>query len=281
MYLKVSFIVEGMKKSIQLLVSTFLLIALVALTLFYLPLSPEERNALLPISYQEPSLSPDQVYYLSPNGNDANSGTLGSPWKNLERALQPGAVPDSSTIYFLGGEHRINSGAIKDALIARGGLKGNQDNYFTIASFPGQRATLLLSERAPNTWLPYPNTNGKAIYFINWKSYVDSKSDAQWLTATAYPNYRSIYWNPQGVFVHGTNPLSLRMVNSTLTKFAGKAAFSSPISVRANQTNMIPEIITLKLILANQIMEDYLFGFQTIPIPTLNKLKLQLTNNCN
>jgi hypothetical protein len=195
------------------------------------------RNSIF--KSDEVLLSPGQtVYFISPDGSDSNSGTFGSPWKNLERVLGSGQVPNSSTIYLMGGEYRINAGALKDVVTARKGVSGNADRPFIITSFFNQRATLLLSERAPNTWQTYNNPDGKAIYYLNWRAYVDSKSNSEWYTLTGYNDFRNSFWNPQGVFVHGNNPISLRQVNSSVTGMIGRSQFERPISVRNNQTDM-------------------------------------------
>ena len=39
------------------------------------------------VSYQMPASAAIQVtYYVAPNGNDANPGTITSPWRTLQRA---------------------------------------------------------------------------------------------------------------------------------------------------------------------------------------------------
>ena len=71
-------------------------------------------------------------YYVSPNGNDNNSGTLNNPWQTLEYALgklSPGDILNlREGIYY---ESGINSN-----------IKGTASAPITIQSYPGERAVI-------------------------------------------------------------------------------------------------------------------------------------------
>lgn len=47
------------------------------------------------------------VYFVSPNGNDNNNGTIEQPFKTIHKALEPATRGD--TIYLRGGTHNYNS----------------------------------------------------------------------------------------------------------------------------------------------------------------------------
>jgi hypothetical protein len=89
-----------------------------------------------------------EVYYLSPNGNDDNPGTISQPWATLTHAgtqLAPG-----DTLYLRGGIYYYPAGDVGIS------LQGTEVSPIVIESYPGERARISGSllddfESAPNS----------------------------------------------------------------------------------------------------------------------------------
>ena len=75
--------------------------------------------------------------YLSPSGNDGNSGTIGSPKKTLVAAWA--IVSAGDTIYLRGGTHAYDN---MQYLQSRNGTSGNRINIW---GYPGETAVITRS----------------------------------------------------------------------------------------------------------------------------------------
>ena len=82
---------------------------------------------------QERVLSKGSIYYVSPQGDDANSGTQDKPFGSFEYAI--GKLKAGDTLYLLDGTY-------SEKMILPAQLQGNADQYITIAGAPGATATL-------------------------------------------------------------------------------------------------------------------------------------------
>lgn len=71
-------------------------------------------------------------YYVSNQGSDNNSGTIDSPFLNLQMALQVGGAAD--TIFMRGGEYNTGEVRIRADL----GMGGANGEYLTIKNYPGE-----------------------------------------------------------------------------------------------------------------------------------------------
>ncbi len=102
--------------------------------------------------------SSDICYYVSPDGDDLNSGTADLPFKTIGQGitnLNPG-----DTLYFRAGEYRM-----LDQGSTRIYIQGiNDENYITIAGYPGEDVILLGSRSTEEfIWEEY----GTGIYRIS------------------------------------------------------------------------------------------------------------------
>lgn len=81
------------------------------------------------------------VYYIAPNGNDSNDGTIDSPWATLNHAIREAGPGD--TILMREGSYETN-----EVWINRNrGLGGSNGQYLTIKSYPGETASVGGSRR--------------------------------------------------------------------------------------------------------------------------------------
>lgn len=92
-------------------------------------------------------------YYVSPNGNDQNNGTINQPWATLQHAINKTAG-EGRTIYLRGGQHDISRGTYQTekgpaGIHIEGGWNDGTDSFLTIRSYPGERAVLNGSNVAP------------------------------------------------------------------------------------------------------------------------------------
>ena len=79
------------------------------------------------------------IYFVDPNGNDSNSGTIGSPFKTIPQAVSVVAAGD--TIYVRGGTHIYTT----TITISKSGTAGAK--YYMFA-YPGERPILDFSGMA-------------------------------------------------------------------------------------------------------------------------------------
>lgn len=97
-------------------------------------------------------------YYLSPSGNDNNSGTVGSPFFTLNKAWTVVAAGD--TVYLRGGTYNWS---IQQYLLGKNGTATNKINVW---NYPGESPVLTQSGS-------YPTDGQDLIYFqgnyVHWK----------------------------------------------------------------------------------------------------------------
>ena len=92
------------------------------------------------------------AYYVSPNGNDGNPGTLAQPWKTIQKAVN--TVRAGDTIYVRAGEYStdIGSPTFKNS--------GTETQPITLSNYPGEQIVIRLA--------------GNPAFFCWWRSATQS-----------------------------------------------------------------------------------------------------------
>jgi hypothetical protein len=96
------------------------------------------------------TVAKDGFFFVSPEGDDANPGTIERPWKTVMRAARPPeefAYPDRAVVVFRGGEYRI------DVPSEKGELHGN---------------VVSIRDFSPRYWLAYPGE--KPVIDLGWSA---------------------------------------------------------------------------------------------------------------
>lgn len=88
-------------------------------------------SALFALLLFSPGLSGAATYYVAPDGDDANPGTLGSPFATINRAHDNAQLLPGDIIYLRGGRYFPTS----QIRITKA---GSPDNYFIVRSYPGE-----------------------------------------------------------------------------------------------------------------------------------------------
>lgn len=83
-----------------------------------------------------PLLSSGTLYYVSPSGNDANPGTIGSPFRNWQK-LQD-VLTAGDTGYLRGGTYVPTTATSLYIHCYFDGLTGTSTNWITILNYPGE-----------------------------------------------------------------------------------------------------------------------------------------------
>lgn len=91
---------------------------------------------LIPIITPEGMMT-SSTWYVSPTGNDKNSGDIMHPFQTLQKAIM--ASSNGDTIYLRAGNYDMISSHAKGILIDR---SGTPDSWFTISGYPGERAVI-------------------------------------------------------------------------------------------------------------------------------------------
>ena len=91
-------------------------------------------------------------YYLSPNGNDSNSGTINSPFFNLSKVWT--LISAGDTVYMRGGTYSYTSQQVMT------GKNGTSGNMIKVWAFPGE--TPVITKGNPYS---YNNDYGYGCYF--------------------------------------------------------------------------------------------------------------------
>ncbi|MCB0300939.1 MAG: right-handed parallel beta-helix repeat-containing protein [Calditrichaeota bacterium] len=105
------------------------------------------------------------VYFISPDGSDAASGSIGSPWRSINFATQNTQPGD--TIYMRGGNY------VYDEVWIKPGWGGANGLYKTLAAYPGE-TPVMLSQITVNC--SYLRVEGlffqlpKSIRVVDWDS---------------------------------------------------------------------------------------------------------------
>lgn len=92
------------------------------------PISESASASRIEIS----SAAPINTYYVSPNGNDNNAGTISSPWFSLNRAWQ--TIQAGDLIYLRGGTYAYSS-QIQGYCV---GKNGTATNPIRVWAYPGE-----------------------------------------------------------------------------------------------------------------------------------------------
>lgn len=96
-----------------------------------------------------------QTYYVSPNGNDSNPGTLSSPWRTIQRAANTLVAGDTVL---------VRSGIYKEFVtIKTSGSKTN--GYITFQAYPGEKPVIDGSELSMAS-------GSNALIYINNAGYI-------------------------------------------------------------------------------------------------------------
>jgi hypothetical protein len=86
----------------------------------------------VPVVYPKPDIN--HAYYVSPIGNDANSGFINKPWKTLAKAAEMASA--GQTIF-------IHGGTYNERLVPEN--SGEQDKYIIFTAYPGE--TVIINGR--------------------------------------------------------------------------------------------------------------------------------------
>lgn len=100
-------------------------------------------------------------YYVSTLGNDANTGTITSPFKNWKRLSDIMVAGDVA--YIRGGLYYAPNGNLSDIQCYWQNLHGNSSNYITIQNYPGEVPILTCSNIVPVN----PNNDPNIVYIKN------------------------------------------------------------------------------------------------------------------
>lgn len=78
----------------------------------------------------------EKSYYVAPNGNDANIGSLESPWKTIQFAMNNPIVGAGDTIFLRGGVYKEGD------LVLNEGPQGEDGVYLTLRNYPNETPIL-------------------------------------------------------------------------------------------------------------------------------------------
>jgi len=99
------------------------------------------------------------TYYVATTGNDANLGTISSPWLTWGKAASTAIAGD--TVYFRGGTYTGNSNYLMNP------NSGTAGNYICFFNYPGETPILDFNSYTPGSWVyvikPYSGDN--YLYF--------------------------------------------------------------------------------------------------------------------
>jgi hypothetical protein len=111
-------------------------------------------------------ISAQTQFYVSPAGNDGNTGTLMSPWKTIQHGLN-NAIP-GTTVYLMGGTYQEN------VVVP---TSGTLSNFITLKNYNNQNAVLDGSASTGGPLLQISGKNCICIEGIEFANY--SMNDAQ------------------------------------------------------------------------------------------------------
>ncbi|MFC4776613.1 right-handed parallel beta-helix repeat-containing protein [Paenibacillus sp. GCM10023252] len=95
------------------------------------------------------------VYYVSPTGNDANTGTISKPFATLEKAKQElkankKNIPAPATVYIRGGTYSLSKPLVFDETDS-----GEEHSPITYKAYPGEKPVLTGGVEINPQWEPY------------------------------------------------------------------------------------------------------------------------------
>ena len=140
-------------------------------------------------------------YYLSPNGNDSNSGTINSPFFNLSKVWT--LISAGDTVYMRGGTYSYTSQQVMT------GKNGTSGNMIKVWAFPGE--TPVIKKGSPYS---YNDSYGYGCYFsgnyVYFKgldiSFFSQETEHVWHGLRAYGNnnifeFLNIHHNGAGMLL--------------------------------------------------------------------------------
>ena len=94
------------------------------------------------------------TYYISPDGNDSNPGTINQPFYSLSKAWT--VVSAGDLVYMRGGTYKYNS---QQYLVEK---NGNSGNYIKIFAYPGEKPVIT----RPNSNWTYNRSGDRAGIYV-------------------------------------------------------------------------------------------------------------------
>ncbi len=159
-------------------------------------------------------------FFVSPNGNDGNQGTLVKPYATIKKAqVEARKIAGSVVIYLLGGNYHLNEPII---FLPEDSRKANET--LTLKNFENQQVTISGGSVLHLKWKEYKNGIWQA--HINAATAFDALIvNGQWQRMARYPNYdatahflggtsadavskeRAARWkSPEGGYIHALHP---------------------------------------------------------------------------
>jgi len=148
------------------------------------------------------------TYYLAPNGNDSNAGTITSPWATLNKVWT--VLKAGDTVYLRGGTYAFNT---QQSLTGKSGISGSLIN---VLAYPNETPILTKSASYPATFGMFFSGN----YFY-WKG-IEITGFTQPLESVLSYGFRvenSSYNTFENLKVHG-NGCGMTLVNNGYTLHA-------------------------------------------------------------
>lgn len=161
------------------------------------------------------SLHAQTVYFVAPNGNDKNIGSLNAPFKSIHVAQEKARGQKGEiSIYLRGGEYHLAKTLIFTT------LDGNADKRLNLSSYPGEHAIISGSIQLKLQWQPYKNeimkakaplqipidmlsVNGKIRHMARYPNFDSTAVRFNGTSADATSAERVKTWkNPSGGFLH-------------------------------------------------------------------------------
>lgn len=140
------------------------------------------------------SLSAQTAYFISPQGEDHNNGSMQAPVKTIEKARQMARqTQGETTLYLRGGEYRLTQPLLFTP------EDGNAQKQLTLRAYPGEQPVLKGSIALTLDWKPYRD----GIMQAKVKQPVDIDMlvvDGNIRHLARYPNY-----DPDAVRFNGTS----------------------------------------------------------------------------
>jgi hypothetical protein len=140
----------------------------------------------LPDSREEPFVvRPGRIYFVSPSGNDRNSGSFSKPWKNLvfaKDSLQPG-----DTLYVMNGLVQTSLDKYESALSIQ--TSGRPGRPVAIVAYPGSKA-IVGSFTAPRIAARTPNIDRTSNHWV--LAGLTFRGDMEALDLTASDDWRIV-----------------------------------------------------------------------------------------
>lgn len=132
------------------------------------------------------SLSAQTQFYVSPTGNDKNSGSIKSPFRTITKAQEAARTANGDvTIYLREGVYRLSEPIFFTP------DDSNKDKSLTLKSFPGEHATITGNQPLTLKWESYQGEIVKAKVAKEVKRVDMLLADGEIRHQARYPNYDS------------------------------------------------------------------------------------------